>query len=471
MMRTPEEERIFHALSQITTPACDLSGVIEQAGSHRWARLRPGRPLAVAAALCALLTIGAAAVGISGAWRYFAPSLPQTAVETVGVSQTAGDYTLTVVDAVADDSNILLLLALSRTDGRPIDPEASLNTTSMHLNLEIEAERGAGSSGMLGRQFSQDGTTLYLLFNASYVTDQPDTLVNQPLTLTADGVAVRLHDSDGLYHVRGDSPVSLAPLAEQENPDFSDTHFRGNAEEIARAAAAVGCDIPLPLDEQFPDYAVLGAAMTENGLSLVLRSGRYTSSDLVCTDVFPDTLIDTRTGEKYRGSSGQGATLEDGTRVVLWSFQDCPLALDDLPYLEVEVSYNMDRVLSDQPFSLTFTLGKSSGISIPIKELLELDGLTLHPTELRLSPLELRILFADGHEAAFSIRQEGTAPVLHLADGTEIATRWGGGRYLGGGTLPSVGFLVEDADGERIFIDPGQVVSITFGNLEIPVEH
>lgn len=163
--------------------------------------------------------------------------------------------------------------------------------------------------------------------------------------------------------------------------------------------------------------------------------------------------------------------MEDGTRVVLWSFQDCPLALDDLPYLEVEVSYNMDRVLSDQPFSLTFTLGKSSGISIPIKELLELDGLTLHPTELRLSPLELRILFADGHEAAFSIRQEGTAPVLHLADGTEIATRWGGGRYLGGGTLPSVGFLVEDADGERIFIDPGQVVSITFGNLEIPVEH
>ena len=80
MMRTPEEERIFHALSQIQTPACDLSGVVEQAGRQRRARLRPGRPLAAAAVLCALLTIGAAAVGISGAWRYFAPSLPQNAV-------------------------------------------------------------------------------------------------------------------------------------------------------------------------------------------------------------------------------------------------------------------------------------------------------------------------------------------------------------------------------------------------------
>ena len=138
MMRTPEEERIFHALSQMKTPACDLSGVVEQAGSHRRARLRPGRPLAVAAVLCALLTIGAAAVGISGAWRYFAPSLPQNAVATVGVSQTAGEYTLTVMDAVADDSNIMLLLALRRADGGPINPEARLNTNSMDRSLKVD---------------------------------------------------------------------------------------------------------------------------------------------------------------------------------------------------------------------------------------------------------------------------------------------------------------------------------------------
>ena len=322
---------------------------------------------------------------------------------------------------------------------------------------------------LLGRQLSQDGTTIYLLFDTSYVTDQPSTLVNQTLTLAADGVAVQLRDENGQYIFRSEAPVSLAPLAEAEIPDSSQSG--GTIREIIRAAAAQAVRIPLPMSDQFPALAVLGAAVTEDGLSLVTSSGRFASGDLVCTDILCDTLTDTRTGTRYACAGGNGATLEDGTQAMVWSFQDCPLTAEDLPYLELEVVYTMDRILSDQPFSLTFTVGQSSGISIPIEEPLELDGLTLHPAELRLSPLELRVFFADEHEAAFSIRQEGTAPVLHLADGTEIATHWGGGRYLGGGTLPSVGFLVEDADGERIFIDPGQVVSITFGNLEIPVEH
>ena len=94
MKRTPEEERIFRTLAQIETPEADLSAALRRAEEPR--RIRPVRPLAAAAVLCALLTIGAAAVGFSGAWRYFAPSLPQNAVQTVGASQTSGDYTLTV---------------------------------------------------------------------------------------------------------------------------------------------------------------------------------------------------------------------------------------------------------------------------------------------------------------------------------------------------------------------------------------
>ena len=94
MKRTPEEERIFRALAQIKTPEADLSAALRRAEEPR--RIRPVRPLAAAAVLCALLTIGAAAVGFSGAWRYFVHSLPQNAVQTVGASQTSGDYTLTV---------------------------------------------------------------------------------------------------------------------------------------------------------------------------------------------------------------------------------------------------------------------------------------------------------------------------------------------------------------------------------------
>ena len=113
----------------------------------------------------------------------------------------------------------------------------------------------------------------------------------------------------------------------------------------------------------------------------------------------------------------------------------------------------------------------TSGLLLTLDGELVLDGLTLHPVELRLSPLELRLSFADDAETAFSLCEDGTAPVLHLTDGAEIATRWQGGRDLGDSAPPTVSFRVEDTDGERLFIDPGQVVSITFGNLEIPVEH
>ena len=465
MMRTPEEERIFHALSQMKTPACDLSGVVEQAGSHRRARLRPGRPLAVAAVLCALLTIGAAAVGISGAWRYFAPSLPQNAVETVGVSQTAGDYTLTVVDAVADDSNIMLLLALSRADGGKIDPEASLNTNSMDLMVKVD---GSYSGRCTSYQLSPDGKTIYICYE--YMGAPNDgSILGKPITLSAEGVAVKLWDEDGYSYIRGDAPVSLAPLAERATPDFSDSGW--TIQEMAQAAATQGAEIPLPMAETFPLFIIQGAAMTTDGLSVAVSGKSCASGELVCSLVFCDSLVDTRTGTRYEGGSHGTYLEEDGTRITLWSFRDCPLTPEDLPYLEVEVSYAIDRILSDKPFSLIFTLDDTSGLLLTLDGELVLDGLTLHPVELRLSPLELRLSFADDAETAFSLCEDGTAPVLHLTDGAEIATRWQGGRDLGDSAPPTVSFRVEDTDGERLFIDPGQVVSITFGNLEIPVEH
>ena len=112
----------------------------------------------------------------------------------------------------------------------------------------------------------------------------------------------------------------------------------------------------------------------------------------------------------------------------------------------------------------------SSGWKLPLDGALELGGLTLHPLELRLSALDLQVYFQDEAEAAFSLYRDGTTPVLHLANGTDVTTTWHGGRYLDF-ALPMVSFQTIDANGDRLFIDPAQVVSITFGNLEIPVEH
>ena len=369
------------------------------------------------------------------------------------------------MDAVADDSNIMLLLALRRADGGPINPEARLNTNSMDLSLKVDEMLFGRSTDY---QLSSDGKVIYICYeNTGIPIDE--SILGKPITLSADGVAVTLRDDKGTPRIRCDTPVSLAPLAEAEIPDFSQSD--GTIQEIVRAAVAQRVTIPLPMSEQFPTLTIRGAAMTADGLSLVVNEERGTFGDLVCTDVYCEALVDTRTGERYEIEAGYGTGLEDSSWVMLWFFQECPLTPEDLPYLEVEVSYAIDRILSDKPFSLIFTLDDTSGLLLTLDGELVLDGLTLHPVELRLSPLELRLSFADDAETAFSLCEDGTAPVLHLTDGTEIATHWKGGRHLSEDTLPTVSFHAEDADGQRIFINPGQVVSITFGNLEIPVEH
>ncbi len=38
--------------------------------------------------------------------------------------------------------------------------------------------------------------------------------------------------------------------------------------------------------------------------------------------------------------------------------EDCPLTASDLPYVELEVSYQMEKVLSDEPVELTFRAEK-----------------------------------------------------------------------------------------------------------------
>ena len=249
MMRTPEEERIFHALSQITTPACDLSGVIKQAGQRRRAAPRPGRPLAVAAALCALLTIGAAAVGISGAWRYFAPSLPQTAVETVGVTQTSGDYTLTVEEAVVDDGSLMLLLSLRRADGGEFPEDTVWYNDAANLQLAVDGQQFLGFPTS---QLSTDRKTLYLCYDSFGYSPIDDSLLGKPLTLTVDCVAVGVPEDDPIREGE-DAPVPLAPLAEYV-PDFSELLENGFPYTASKRAVEQGIALPHPPGRTVPQF-------------------------------------------------------------------------------------------------------------------------------------------------------------------------------------------------------------------------
>lgn len=200
-----------------------------------------------------------------------------------------------------------------------------------------------------------------------------------------------------------------------------------------------------------------------------MREGTFRSSDLVCTYVHADALIDTRDGTRYEFSQSVDLDLADGTNASLNMFRNCPLTVEDLPYLELEVSYSIGQLLSEEPFSLSFTPDSTSAITISVEDTVTIAGAELHPTEVRLSALGILAYFDDDMEDAGFLYYDGTAPILTLADGTTLTTEWSGGHGSQNGSC-SIRFGAKDETGHRIFFDTSQIQSLTFGDLDLTIQ-
>ncbi len=476
MKREPDETLIYEALSQVETPEYDIGQAVRRAraeGQCPPVRRRLPRAALVAACLAAALAVGAAALGFSGNWYRFFGMVPENAVTTVGVSQTAGDYTLTIEDAMVDENGAILLLALSRADGGDIDPDASLRTNSMDATLTVDGKTFLGSSGSASSP-DQDPKKVYFCFE----TRNPGTresLLGKTMTFEADGVAVQLREPDGFYQLRAEEPTDLSPLAGGwTGTPIATNHWEKEVQEtLAAAIEAQNINVPLggALGEEFPGFALRGALMTDDGglRVAVSSSGRVRSGDRVCTSVSVEALIDRRTGERYEYAGGNGFPLSDGSSVVLWYWQDCPLTVEDLPYLEMEVTYAVDRVLSEEPFSLTFRLDGGSAVSVDLDGTLDVEGVTLHPTQLRLSALGLTLYFDDSMDTAHVIYTSELTPTLTLADGSRLETQWQGGYGSQEGEGCAVAFRVQAEPGERVFFNTDEITAVRFGDLEVPI--
>ena len=139
----------------------------------------------VCACLLAVLGAAAAAVGLTDAWRYFFSSpIPSSAVTELGLSQTNGEYTLTLEDTVAEDTGVLLLLSLTRADGGVIDPAVGLNLSSLRRAPSLSLSDGTSLSlhAVSPPQQSTDQKTLYYVLQAS-TDDRAASLAGEALTL------------------------------------------------------------------------------------------------------------------------------------------------------------------------------------------------------------------------------------------------------------------------------------------------
>ena len=310
---------------------------------------------------------------------------------------------------------------------------------------------------MVNPVLSEDGTALFFCCQLEdHRLFAGETLSGKQLTFTADGVAIPLY-SDNALGYQPEEAVSLAPLAELDIPEY----------DAGQAAADLAyTSIPLPLDDKFPQYRILGGALTENGLGILLSGGTAQSGDLVCGGILPEALVDTRTGQAYSLSGGDSVTLSDGTSGVLYTFRDCPLTAADLPWLELEVSYQVDKVLSDAPFSLAFTADQSSALALDIQTSVDLDGMSLSLTELRLSALDISFTMDNGTDALSLLLDRGVAPVLTMADGSRISTAWQGGSGAANGPS-SAHFQPVGNDGNRIFPDTADIASVSLAGQTV----
>lgn len=459
MKRTPEEERIYQALSAIETPDAPLEEGVRARLERGERQNRPYfRMAAVAACLVVLLGAAVGAAGFHEAWRYFFPGVPERAVTEVDVSQTNGDYTLTVEDAVADDTGMLLLLSLTRTDGAEIDPDLRMYFGDMRLEstLSLDGKKvltSSGGYGMDGRIRSGDGKTLYFVENLSI--NGEEALAGRTLTYEVPTL--------GKWFEVETATLSLETLAEREIPTYAREPEADPPTRMGRLLAEQDCALPIPQVEGFSGAAVRGALMTENGLSIAVESVHEVRDLTDCIGVEAGALIDTRMGERYEAISSTTAYLPDGTEVWVTSFRDCPLTAEDLPWLELEAEYQIAQLVTTEPFQLSFRVDTSAALTIPL-EPIQAEGKTLLLRELRLSAREIALELERNEAYDASL----TVPLtITLTDGTVLEPwNYGGHQSEDACTLE---YTLLTEDGVPCLLDTSQVAAVTIGDVTFDV--
>ena len=424
---------------------------------------RPARPYfraaLAAACLAVMLGVTVGAAGLSDAWRYFFPGVPENAVTELGVSQTNGDCTLTLEQAIADDSGVLLLLGLSRTDGGEIDPEIRTYFGDMALDCTLSLDgmpvlTSTGGYRTSGRTLSGDGKTLYFTKDLQ-INDVEGSLEGRTLTLQVPAL--------GKWYTNFPATVSLASLAEEEIPTYRPVPGTEREAELGRLLAEQNCDLPIPEAEGFSGAAVRGAIILEDGaLSIAVESIYEIRGMTDCIAVEPNALVDTRTGTRYDMDHATTAYLPDGTKTSIVSFRDCPLTAADLPWLELEVEYQIAQLVCKEPFTLDFQVDTSSALTLFL-EPIQFDGQTLLLRELRLSAREIALELEQSEAYDASLRVPLT---ITLKDGT-VLEPWVRGGHLNEVCVLNYTLLTED--GVPWFLDTSQVASVTIGDTTFAV--
>ena len=425
------------------------------------------RPALLAAAVAALLATTALAVGLLGGWEAFFGQVPARVAAPVGVSAASGDYAITLEETIVDQDGAAFLLSLRRADGGALEgrPEP------YGMRLEMADEDAGLYFSHQTPIYSADGKTAYYCFQFSHSSAEVDALAGCRLALSYQGVVdsawPEVHRADRLETV---SLAPLAPLVQETrtgfpiHADMLDADFAAAMDRLD-AALAPGA-VPLAKGGGAV-YSLAGGVLAGDGRTLALalcqpdapyREGAYLTYAAGVT-----ALTDVRTGERL---DVEHAPWGRGDHSVDLFALAHPLAPEDLPYLEAQVEYDTVKLLSDQPFALTFPV-ENAGCLREVTLDRELNvpwgrGLLyrLHATGIRVSALKVSVLF-DRLERAKAAPMEEPEIQLFRGDGAPIPLR--------AEVLPNekTGVMTFFPADRSTLIDPADVTALQLGDTRI----
>jgi len=467
-----KEEHILQAMTDIrgdyirqADPA--LTGTVPR-------RRHPLRVALLAAVVAALMVTTALAVGVSGAWQRFFSGGAGGTVTQVGASAVTGDYTLTLEESIVNEDEATFLLALTRTDGGVLEGKPRIDGNILHWDVMVDGQ--SPNMGMTHQEpiLSEDGKAVYycLTFRNESL-EAGESLIGREITFVCKGVADMNWTEEEDANIRMET-ISLAPMAETAvvtTRSWEELTAEGFGTRSLENLDQVG-DAALPLALGGGKAAqVAGVIFTADGPAVAVNwlTDRCWQDNYLAVEGVPYRLTDTRTGESW-GMNGF-LRFGDSPETYLSRFSDCPLAAEDLPYLELTVRYQMEKVLSDQRVELTFRTEKGGGMTKTVGQDVRVTYISQYKgtlTDVRISSLGLRLDMEDitivGHSEDFTSAAVGR---LVMEDGTEL-TLQGGGNYLD--AHKGQGYLElrpQDAQGNRVLIDPAQVKTLYLGECEI----
>ncbi len=434
----------------------------------------------LAAALSASLMVSALAIELTVGWENFLGQTPQEAVTAVGACAVTGDYTLTLQEAITDDTGTAFLLALTRNDGEPIEGDPQLDGNIYRWDVRVDGQAPGRTMGVPQKSIrSEDGKAVYYCLEFQRMDTDAESLAGRRISFLCDGVVDMAWSEEELALTR--ETVSLAPLAQipcQLDMECSEA-FRGkNEPALLSLVAESSSQASIPLTRLGPGTAQVSAVLfSKDGCPMVavsnpdrpIRQGQFLT--VSCDAV---ALTDTRTGARWDFPNSIRRGDENG--FYLSAFQDCPLTAEDLPYVEVTVRYQTDKILSDQPVALSFSAvadqQREAALDRNIDFCFGSSSCSVHVATAKVSALRLRlnidhidrwvkkkdgaastrweVMYKDGSRTTLQIIS------LHPCDETQ-AVGW-------------IDLEAQNEDGDRRLIDPDQVTAILLDGSEIPLD-